>query len=111
MKEAGIKAGYSYGARNIYRANTRRHIEQIFREQGVTRDSLKEAYEECVALCKKKGDYSTLKATIDSLAKLFGHLKDTQNANISIFQQIEKELLGDKSVNKPIITTVSNVDK
>jgi len=87
LKEAGLKAGYKLdtGSRQIYRKSTKEHIAKIFQEQGVTRDSLKKAYEDCLELCRKKEDYSTLKATIDSLARLYGHLKDTQSTQVSVF--------------------------
>lgn len=87
LKEAGLKAGYKLdtGSRQIYRQSTKKHIAKIFQEQGVTKESLKQAYEDCLELCRKKEDYSTLKATIDSLAKLYGHLKDNNYMQTSVF--------------------------
>jgi hypothetical protein len=84
LAEAGLKAGYSAGARAIYKKSTKLHIAKIFEAQGVTRESLREAYNQCLELCRKKEDYSTLKATIDSIAKLYGHLRDVSSTQVQV---------------------------
>jgi hypothetical protein len=83
LLEAGNKAGYT--SKHIYRKSTKKHLAEIFASCGVTQESLREAYEVCGRLCLTKGDYSTLKATIDSLARLYGHLRDNPNVNIALF--------------------------
>lgn len=101
MAEAGLKAGYSPKGRQIYRKSTKIHIEKIFEAQGVTKDSLRLAYEDCLTLCRKKEDYSTLKATIDSLAKLYGFARDITSTNVGIFGLSSKDLS-----DLPIVTPV-----
>lgn len=104
MLEAGTKAGYT--SKQIYRKSTKKHLAEIFKAQGVTKESLKEAYEDCLTLCKTKGDLSTLKATIDSLGRLFGHLKD--NTQIQVNQiDVDSELRARRVKpvdNCPIVT-------
>lgn len=100
LREAGLKAGYSKVSRKIYSKGTKRYIAKIFQEQGVTKDSLKLAYEDCLELCRKKEDYSTLKATIDSLAKLYGFARDITSTNVGIFGLNSKDI-ADLPITEP----------
>jgi len=100
------KVGYSRTAGNIYNRTIKSHIQKVFTEQGITKNSLKEAYSECLELCRKKEDYATLKSTIDSLAKLFGHLKDSSLTQAFLFNDVmQRDLPKDKIDN---ITDIDN---
>ena len=92
LREAGLKAGYSKTSRHIYEKVTKSNIAKIFQAQGVTKDSLTDAYKECLRLCKDKKDYSTLKATIDSIAKLHNYLRDNnlQQVTVDISSTLDK---------------------
>jgi len=105
MKEASIKAGYSYnsGSRQMYRKSTKQHIAKILADAGITKESLTNAYQSLLTLCQTKEDYSTAKATIDSLAKLHNFLKDSQSTQVFVFNEdITKDL-------PPIIITPIDV--
>jgi len=104
MREAGLKAGYSEQSRQVYKKHTKIHIAKILAEQGVTKESLTEAYNECLRLCKNKQDYSTLKATIDSIARLHNFLRDN---NIQQVQVNVNDILTELSKPKPIDVTTS----
>jgi hypothetical protein len=88
MAQAGLEAGYSTKSRNIYRANTKKHIVEILEAQGITKDSLGQAYEGLIKLCLKKQDYSTAKSSLDSIAKMFNCLKDNSvEINQGVFSE------------------------
>jgi len=83
LLEAGNKAGYT--SKQIYRKSTRRHLLAGLEALGVSKESLGSAYKDLIKLCLKKEDYSTAKASLDSIAKMYNCLKDN---NLEIKQGV-----------------------
>ena len=74
LLQAGTKAGYT--SKQIYRKSTKQHLAEILQAQGISKENLTEAYKHLLTLCQSKQDYSTAKGTLDSLAKMYNHLKE-----------------------------------
>jgi hypothetical protein len=78
--EAYERAGYKPNRHNAARLDRTEHIrtrvhelqERSARKHDINVDSLTERYYEVMALAQAKGDTSTMKAALDSLAKLHG---------------------------------------
>lgn len=67
VADASKRAGYSYGARNMYRVNTKRHIQKSI---GSDPQAIIEAYEDLRKRCQNKGDLSNEKGVLDSLSRI-----------------------------------------
>jgi phage terminase small subunit len=85
MREASIKAGYAPKSNKPYAKGIKRYIASKLQELGVTKESLTEAYQHLLTECQKKGDLATAKATLDSLGKMYGQLRDTTSTQVSVF--------------------------
>ncbi len=79
LSDAGRKAGYTRGARNIYRQNTKRHIQEALK---VEPESIKAHYEALYALCLSDNDKATAKGILDSLCRVCGLFKDNTTVNV-----------------------------
>ena len=73
IMDAAKKAGYSPGARNMYRPDVLKHIETQIASNP---EAIKARYEELLERCKAKGKVDTERAVLDSLARINGMNKD-----------------------------------
>ena len=99
LMDAGKKAGYSSKSGNIYRPNIEKHITKALEGANLTREKLKEAYENLLKLTIIDKDHSTSKGILDSEAKLYKLLSDNNNQQAIIFTADILDELKSKSVN------------
>lgn len=92
MKEASLKAGYSGKGRTQYRASTKRNIEKIFNQSGITKDSLTKAFKELSALTLAEGDYSNTNRAYENIGKIQGVIQPNETKQVAIFSNIEGKL-------------------
>ena len=72
LQEAGLKAGYSKKARNIYRKDTKRHIALLLAEKGITREWGEKMIREVIKLGLAKEDLSNVNRSLDLILTVAG---------------------------------------
>jgi hypothetical protein len=86
LREAGLKAGYSIKARNIYRASTKKHILKKLEQVGVSKETMVEYFTALAKLALDEKDLANANRSGENLAKLYNLLKDNniQQAVVNI---------------------------
>ncbi len=76
LKEVGEKAGFSFKARNIYRHNTKEHINKALDAMGYSAEAVKKEFERLKGLAEKSGDLSNANRSLENIARIAGHYID-----------------------------------
>lgn len=80
LMEAGRKAGYSSKSGNIYRNHIKKHIVEAI---GNDPAKIIARYEDLICTARVKGDLSTERACIDSLARINAMFRDRAEIDIT----------------------------